>query len=190
LFADSINNSGTQKYSEFDRSSSCGGGASFPIEESGASFENEEGELEELEDEDEDDSNLSSGKSPKPKRITKDRSIKEVLDLISRWRSLYDKKANSKASSSPNGGKQMTLQDAAVYINVPKKTLDDYFLIIKKAKALNFDFNANMGERFGIVRSFVKKAKAKSNKKEVAYGCDDAFAPKKKMNGASKKISK
>mmetsp|Transcript_23700 Transcript_23700/g.20586 ORF Transcript_23700/g.20586 Transcript_23700/m.20586 type:complete len:354 (+) Transcript_23700:294-1355(+) len=119
----------------------------------------------------------------KIKRITKDRSIGEVMELIKRWRSLYNKN-DVQNSTRTNHAKSMTLQDAAVHIGVPKKTLDDYFLIIKKAQALNFDFNANQDQRFGIVRSFVKRQKGKVKRDQSP----DESNNKKKISSSSKKI--
>merc|ERR1712159_402574 len=119
----------------------------------------------------------------KIKRITKDRSIGEVMELIKRWRSLYNKN-DVQNSTRTNHAKSMTLQDAAVHIGVPKKTLDDYFLIIKKAQALNFDFNANQDQRFGIVRSFVKRQKGKAKRDQSP----DESNNKKKISSSSKKI--
>merc|ERR1712159_198565 len=137
---------------------------------------------------DEDKTLASSEKADTPrsgsriKRITKDRSIGEVMDLIKQWRSLYNKNEGQNGVKT-HQPKTMTLQEAAVHIGVPKKTLDDYFLIIKKARALNFDFNANRDERFGIVRSFVKKNKSKAKREQADEG-------KKKMSSSSKKINK
>eukprot|EP00330_Aristerostoma_sp_ATCC50986_P004665 CAMPEP_0114588146 /NCGR_PEP_ID=MMETSP0125-20121206/10922_1 /TAXON_ID=485358 ORGANISM="Aristerostoma sp., Strain ATCC 50986" /NCGR_SAMPLE_ID=MMETSP0125 /ASSEMBLY_ACC=CAM_ASM_000245 /LENGTH=74 /DNA_ID=CAMNT_0001784397 /DNA_START=855 /DNA_END=1079 /DNA_ORIENTATION=+ len=61
----------------------------------------------------------------------------------------------------------MTLQEAAEKIGIAKKTLDDYMMVIKQAKALNFDFQNNRDQRFGMVRSFVKKAKQDKNQRFI-----------------------
>ena len=56
----------------------------------------------------------------KKKRIN-DRSIKEVLEKVAEWRKIQEE----------NG---ITLEEAAKWIDMPKKTLDDYFYQIKQGQ--------------------------------------------------------
>jgi len=78
-----------------------------------------------------------------------ERTVEEVLELIKKWRAEAEKKRE-------NGKKKISLADAAKEIGVPKKSLDDYMTIIRKAKEMGFDFCANLKKKFGTVRAFVK----------------------------------
>jgi len=41
-------------------------------------------------------------------------------------------------------------------VGISRKTLDDYYLQIKRAKYLQFDFNRHINSKMGILRKFVK----------------------------------
>mmetsp|Transcript_7489 Transcript_7489/g.6815 ORF Transcript_7489/g.6815 Transcript_7489/m.6815 type:complete len:81 (+) Transcript_7489:899-1141(+) len=76
----------------------------------------------------------------------------------------------------------MNLDEAAKRVGFSKKTLDDYFMIIKRARALNFDFCANQNQRFGILRSFVKKNKNSIKNNNTAVTADAVIKSSKKIN--------
>ena len=63
---------------------------------------------------------------------------------VSQWRELSQK--------TP----KITLDEAAKVVDIPKKTLDDYFMHIKIASEHNFDFQTNLNEKIGVLRKFVK----------------------------------
>ncbi len=42
-------------------------------------------------------------------------------------------------------------------MNLPKKTLDDYFYQIKQGEFYGFDFDTNLNEKIGVLRKFVKE---------------------------------
>lgn len=92
-----------------------------------------------------------SGKTPR--RRNQERLVSDVLEIIEQWRTLYN------GTQDPQTGEhiQLSLHDAADRIGVPKKSLDDYQMIIKKAKTFDFDFNKHLDCKFGVVRSFVRK---------------------------------
>lgn len=48
------------------------------------------------------------------------------------------------------------MEEAAKEIDLPKKTLDDYFYQIKQGEAYGFKFEENKHERIGVLRKFVK----------------------------------
>jgi hypothetical protein len=76
--------------------------------------------------------------------------------MVNKWRSLnqgfFDPEKNTVVRYS--------LSDAAKMVGVPRKSLDDYLLMMKHAKAFGFKFSEHMNEKFGVIRTFVKKAKA------------------------------
>lgn len=92
------------------------------------------------------------------------------------------------------------MTEAAKMLGVPRKSLDDYLLMLKHAKANNFNFKAHSKDKFGIVRSFVKKVK--SNSKTLAGRHEDAMINEdgaedlsqssndSKLSQSSKKITK
>jgi hypothetical protein len=115
----------------------------------------------------------------------KERKIGEVIDLVLRWRKLY----NGYVDSETGKLVKMSLEESAKRIGVAKKSLDDYLLMIKHAKNSGFDFQSNHNERFGIIRAFVKKAKgAKSESSDGSDDEDKEYLPGKNKN--SKKIKK
>jgi len=42
-------------------------------------------------------------------------------------------------------------------IGISRKTLDDYFLQLRRADDLGFDFEANKNKKMGVLRKFVKE---------------------------------
>lgn len=83
----------------------------------------------------------------------KGRIIGEVLELVQAWRKLYAGFVDSTTGQVI----KLNLHEAASRLGVPKKSLDDYLIMIKHAQNAGFDFIKHKNERFGILRSFVKK---------------------------------
>lgn len=52
---------------------------------------------------------------------------------------------------------RVSLQDAAKVVGISKKSLDDYFSQLRLAEEYGFDFQMNMDEKIGVMRSYVKK---------------------------------
>jgi hypothetical protein len=49
------------------------------------------------------------------------------------------------------------LDQSAELINIPRKTLEDYFLVLRTGKNLEFDFRKNRREKIGILRAFLRE---------------------------------
>ena len=88
----------------------------------------------------------------KPKRKIKRRCplIKDMIRDITEWRELYKK--------------GMSLINAAKVMNIPKKTLDDYFSKYNIASKYGFHINDHLNEPIGVIRKFVSQIQ-----KEIKY---------------------
>ena len=53
------------------------------------------------------------------------------MQFVRKWRFLADEGTN---------GKKLNLQEAATFIGIPKKSLDDYFYQLRVAENFGFDF--------------------------------------------------
>lgn len=108
-----------------------------------------------------------------PERRTRhrERKIGEALDLVVKWRDLYH------GMRDPLTGLfvKKTLGDAAKTVGVPKKSLDDYMLVIKNARKLGFDFQKNRDLRFGELRAFVKNSKGNTALQSETAESDSIF---------------
>lgn len=71
----------------------------------------------------------------------------------------------------------MSLDDAANKVQISKKTLDDYLLQIRCGKKYGFDFNKNINQRIGILRSFVKKMKDQEQESKKDSGNNNTNLP-------------
>lgn len=52
--------------------------------------------------------------------------------------------------------KLCNLTTAAKVLGISKKSLDDYFLILRIAEELNYDFETNLKNKMGHLRAFIK----------------------------------
>lgn len=100
----------------------------------------------------------------KKKSRHKERTIHEALKLVAEWRKIHKEGYTEQDSSEII---YPTLEEAAKRVGVVKKSLDDYFLMIKHAKLHGFDFEKNSNERFGVLRAFVKKNKQKKESQKT-----------------------
>ena len=82
----------------------------------------------------------------KGSRRTKERKIGEVIQKVQKWRQLYYQNCES-------------LEEAAKKVGISKKSLDDYFLQLKKGKANGFNFNEHKSDKIGILRNWNKHHK-------------------------------
>ena len=96
--------------------------------------------------------------SKQGKRI-KERSIKDVIQTVALWRQLHN--------GVLNDGKlvQYTLSEAAQKVGVKKKSLDDYLRLLRRARHFDFPFDKHLGEKIGVVRSFVLQRRRKDLEK-------------------------
>ena len=85
---------------------------------------------------------------------------------------------------------KFSLNEAAKMVGVLRKSLDDYFLMIKQAISLGFDLKKNQHHGFGVLRAFVRKDKEKATHSDSArYDNEDQSSIPAKCTG-SKKIRK
>ena len=54
---------------------------------------------------------------------------------------------------------EYSLEEAAVKVQISKKSLDDYLLQIRYGKKFGFDFEKNKHEKVGSLRQFVREKK-------------------------------
>lgn len=50
----------------------------------------------------------------------------------------------------------ISLKNSASYVGLSKKTLDDYFLVIRIGEELGYDFEGNLNEKIGHLRHFIR----------------------------------
>jgi hypothetical protein len=51
---------------------------------------------------------------------------------------------------------KLNLDQSAEIVGVPRKTLEDYYLLFRTGKTFDFDFKKEQKERIGVLRAFVK----------------------------------
>ena len=68
------------------------------------------------------------------------------------WRVLYD-------TDDGKGKRLYTLDEAAQKVGIAKKTLDDYYSLIRTAINFGFDIEKYKESKVGLLRKFVKMAK-------------------------------
>lgn len=73
--------------------------------------------------------------------------------MVRKWREISE---DMRKTSARDSGK-FSLEEAAKSIGIPRKSLDDYLFVLRRARELDFDFERNLKFRFGIVRAFVRK---------------------------------
>merc|ERR1712159_761309 len=117
------------------------------------------------------------------------RTLKEVIDLVDRWRGYYE----GVFDPATNQKVKYSLKESADLVGVPKKSLDDYATVLKKAKSFGFNIEKNLNVRFGLLRGFVKKAQASVSSEGNGVDFSDFVeekAKEDKINKKSKKITK
>ncbi|CAK71491.1 unnamed protein product (macronuclear) [Paramecium tetraurelia] len=85
------------------------------------------------------------------KRV-KERSVQIVVEKVKEWRNLFK---NGKYDSQGNL-KKLTLQQAAEEVGIPKKTLEDYRQLIKKAKEIQ-PIEQLYDHKMGYLRQLIKQ---------------------------------
>jgi len=95
------------------------------------------------------------GKGPKVavesvvKERSKERTIGECIDLVRKWRMLHLRGVNC---DKP----KFSLAEAARRVGVSKKSLDDYYYQLRLGEFYNFNFTANLLEKIGVLRAYVR----------------------------------
>ena len=88
-------------------------------------------------------------------RRGKERTIKEAIDLVKRW----------KEHQRPSGDQQkVSLEEAADRVKTSKKTLDDYYRQLKTGFKAGFDFSYYRDYPIGILRHFNSQRRQGTNK--------------------------
>jgi len=99
-------------------------------------------------EEDSDSSSSQNGKKVK----TKERTIGEVISLVSAWKKLIngvtDQRTGTLYKFSP--------ESAAKKLGLSQLTLDYYLLQMQCAKQHGFDFTISLNKRFSVIGSFIK----------------------------------
>eukprot|EP00826_Nyctotherus_ovalis_P040706 TRINITY_DN4034_c0_g1_i6.p1 TRINITY_DN4034_c0_g1~~TRINITY_DN4034_c0_g1_i6.p1 ORF type:complete len:168 (-),score=37.40 TRINITY_DN4034_c0_g1_i6:126-629(-) len=87
----------------------------------------------------------------KKRHRTKERKIGQVIDQVGVWRRYYN-------GYTDYHGKvvKLSLDEAALKVGIPKKSLDDYFLQLRLGKVYGFNFNEHKDENVGVLRAFIK----------------------------------
>lgn len=101
----------------------------------------------------ESDSESSSSivSSDSRKERNKERTIREVIESVKRWRDLHSAPARDK--------NKVSLQEAAKLIGISKKSLDDYYYQLRLGEQHNFNFEEHLDSKIGVLRAFVRKHK-------------------------------
>ncbi|CAD8159895.1 unnamed protein product [Paramecium octaurelia] len=87
---------------------------------------------------------MKQSDTPSGCKRVKERSVQMAAEKVKEWRYLFK---NGKCDSQGNL-KKLTLQQAAEEVGIPKKTLEDYHQLIKKAKKIQpieYLYNYKMG---------------------------------------------
>ncbi|CAK66831.1 unnamed protein product (macronuclear) [Paramecium tetraurelia] len=113
------------------------------------------------------------------KRV-KERSVQMAVEKVEEWRHLFE---NGKVDNQGNL-KKLTLQQAAEEVGIPKKTLEDYYQLIKKAKEIQ-PIEQLYDHKMGYLRQLIKQSQNfKQNAIEIeteeqkeVYSSDDEDIP-------------
>ncbi|CAD8045390.1 unnamed protein product [Paramecium primaurelia] len=86
------------------------------------------------------------------KRV-KERSVQMAVEKVEEWRNLFQ---NGKLDNQGNL-KKLSLQQAAEEVGIPKKTLEDYYQLIKKAKEIQ-PIEQLYNHKMGYLRQLIKQS--------------------------------
>jgi len=87
-----------------------------------------------------------------------ERSISDIIKKVSEWRKLY---TCGKGDTKDGKKERQSLENAAKIVGVNKKSLDDYLLQLMNGNDYGFNFQKNLSEKMGVLRSYVKNNKPK-----------------------------
>lgn len=88
---------------------------------------------------------------------SKERKIGSIVEKVFLWRKLF----TGYKDEVTNKFIRYSLDEASEFVRLPKKSLDDYLIQIRKGKELGFDFNENQNKKVGFLRAFVKSFEKK-----------------------------
>ena len=99
-----------------------------------------------------------------------------MIDAVQKWRKLYNGIETEDGTVI-----KKSLDEAARIVGISKKSLDDYFMQLKKAKDYGFDFYQNRDAKIGVLRNFVKsKQKDHSNSGSMKSSATKSSSKKNK----------
>ncbi|CAD8175582.1 unnamed protein product [Paramecium octaurelia] len=100
------------------------------------------------------------------KRV-KERSILDAKQSVDEWRKLF-----KNGETDQNGNKiKYSLKQAAEKVGVPKKTLEDYHQLLKKAEQF-IDLNEVGNKKMGYLRSYLKYQQQQQTQSDILSGKD------------------
>ncbi|CAK80773.1 unnamed protein product (macronuclear) [Paramecium tetraurelia] len=100
------------------------------------------------------------------KRV-KERSIMDAKQSVDEWRKLF-----KNGETDQNGNKiKYSLKQAAEKVGVPKKTLEDYHQLLKKAEQF-LDLNEVGNQKMGYLRGFLKCKQQQQTGSDILSGKD------------------
>ncbi|CAK92375.1 unnamed protein product (macronuclear) [Paramecium tetraurelia] len=110
------------------------------------------------------------------KRV-KERLVESAYNKVLVWRKIFQE-----GLINEQGEKQyFSLKEAAKFVGVPKKTLEDYTSIFHKVGlvASLFDFQ---GKKMGFLRNYIRKNKSKIRKASIAERLKQAERKRENLN--------
>ena len=72
-----------------------------------------------------------------------ERGIGQVIKAVKIWRELHESKRGN-------------LTNAAKVVGISKKSLDDYFLVLRVGEILGFDYANNLEGKMGDLRNYIR----------------------------------
>lgn len=93
------------------------------------------------------------------------RSLRVMLNSLFEWMKLSYK------GMGKNDSQLLSKKEAAKKVGIPKKTLDDYLMCLKKAIYLNFPFETGINKGLGQMRKFLKEKAVILDKKHMKSEC-------------------
>ncbi len=95
------------------------------------------------------------------RKRTKERKIGQIIDQVGTWRRYYNGYTDYHGRVV-----KLSLEEAAAKVGIPKKSLDDYFLQLRLGKKYGFDFNKHKDDNVGVLRTFIKNARAEAKRNQ------------------------
>eukprot|EP00355_Strombidium_rassoulzadegani_P007142 CAMPEP_0168625856 /NCGR_PEP_ID=MMETSP0449_2-20121227/10275_1 /TAXON_ID=1082188 /ORGANISM="Strombidium rassoulzadegani, Strain ras09" /LENGTH=173 /DNA_ID=CAMNT_0008667719 /DNA_START=118 /DNA_END=639 /DNA_ORIENTATION=- len=82
-----------------------------------------------------------AGRAAPKSEVKYQRKVEEVVRLVARWYSMTKKQGRVLPSSGKQKAqRQLSRKEAALLLEVPRKTLDDYILQVRLAKLMGYSF--------------------------------------------------
>ncbi|CAD8198560.1 unnamed protein product [Paramecium pentaurelia] len=89
-----------------------------------------------------------------PRARTKERYVCEAMNLVKLWRQIYE----TETKVIDGRTVRITLDQAAELVGCPRKTLEDYYYLLKKAQNL-INLEDKKNEKMGFIRKICRENK-------------------------------